>query len=1071
MFCLLLPGLQVFSQTITNPYYTDPLWKLWDTDATPLTDVNLIAPGQIGSLTVVPAGSRKYPYDGAGSPGQYLFYKTGATPYAGSWDDVYFSLDSNMPSSNTPHSYISTTYYGPNYQTNGNSTTADLITGYFASTGGAVTTTDIKKFGVNYTSQSTTGMASDIANTGSLSLEQNYFFSNCLRAGPVHTYYRDDDAIYMNDQFKAYWPVFFNSMSSSGSEIGALTKLVLVGGSLPTAVKKEIKRNGYFIPTLLYIWRASLPYDVPYENELKQDIAYCSFGNGSIQGVNSANYDFHYYDEYSHLKNMIQMAKGMTVPPALTLIKQNSVTGGSVNYFMKTGALITQTTGSDTVVDVSLADSDAYTLTGSAIVSIKATLLYGNPATTIVNTSGRNYLITVPWDANLPIGRTTVIFVAYNAAGGSNPAAVNIYKGTGNINKRPIIANASNQTVFPGDTLTFNVNCTDPDGYPTYIYKRTDQPGTITNKAYSWATTSGTVCSSYPLTLFASDGTTGVNSKVITVVVTNTKAIITADTTSGAAPLTVHFSSLGSCDKNGGGISYLWNFDDGTTSTAGNPIHKYSTPGFYKARLTVTGTLGSHTASVVIEVKPDPWKLDLNNGWTASGLDPSVWSVIDPSKGSTSIVSASGEVSLKLNVTTAPFGIQSVKSYDLPYYAEVDFKNTYGQMGDGFTFAGSRIGWDLYTANASPATITNLGSTGLSNIGQTVESAQNGAERLTLKVKVEADPNNPGKARYKGTLTSQLGVYNIEFENQTYTPGTIKITEGSAGQDIYRFQVWVKIPALPPTISGISPASGDSGVPNTISIAGTGFFGEKKANDVQAVKLYSLPVTELYDFSVDSDAAISNVVIPAGIDPGSYLVKVSNTTGESTDSVYYTVTDATPPELTGLTGYDTALSVQFSEKLNGPDAANKANYAIYDGATLIDISPSTVTLQYSKKQTIITGYAFVVGHTLAVTVTGVKDLAGNAINVAKNSLTTTVGARVVSSLKVEAPKAVLANSRFNLTVSALLGSGAEASSYADQVTFGNSDSAAAPVSDYVFTGASKATVINVKMMSLGKHTI
>jgi glucose/arabinose dehydrogenase len=69
-----------------------------------------------------------------------------------------------------------------------------------------------------------------------------------------------------------------------------------------------------------------------------------------------------------------------------------------------------------------------------------------------------------------------------------------------------------------------------------------------------------------------------------------------ADTTSGPAPLTVHFSSAGSSDPEGASLTYAWTFGDGASSTAANPTHTYSTEGTYSARLVVSDGVSSSAA-------------------------------------------------------------------------------------------------------------------------------------------------------------------------------------------------------------------------------------------------------------------------------------------------------------------------------------------------------------------------------------------------------------------------------------------------------------------------------------------
>ena len=85
-----------------------------------------------------------------------------------------------------------------------------------------------------------------------------------------------------------------------------------------------------------------------------------------------------------------------------------------------------------------------------------------------------------------------------------------------------------------------------------------------------------------------------------------------ADRTTGAAPLTVNFSSAGSADPEGGALTYSWNFGDGSTSTDANPSHTFTGDGQRTVTLSVTDPAGrTGAASVVITV-----------GNTAPTVDP-----------------------------------------------------------------------------------------------------------------------------------------------------------------------------------------------------------------------------------------------------------------------------------------------------------------------------------------------------------------------------------------------------------------------------------------------------------------
>ncbi|MEM9142942.1 MAG: malectin domain-containing carbohydrate-binding protein, partial [Bacteroidota bacterium] len=101
---------------------------------------------------------------------------------------------------------------------------------------------------------------------------------------------------------------------------------------------------------------------------------------------------------------------------------------------------------------------------------------------------------------------------------------------------------------------------------------------------------------------------TGKLMKVIyTGITTNTppNAVISADVTNGALPLTVNFSSAGTSDPNGDSpLTYEWDFDTSipsTDSTDENPSHTYTTAGTFNAQLRVDdGNGGVGVANITI---------------------------------------------------------------------------------------------------------------------------------------------------------------------------------------------------------------------------------------------------------------------------------------------------------------------------------------------------------------------------------------------------------------------------------------------------------------------------------------
>ena len=83
-------------------------------------------------------------------------------------------------------------------------------------------------------------------------------------------------------------------------------------------------------------------------------------------------------------------------------------------------------------------------------------------------------------------------------------------------------------------------------------------------------------------------------------------AALSAQPSSGPAPLNVFFNAGGSSDPDGSIVSYAWNFGDSATASGAAANHSYSAPGSYIARLTVTDNQGaSSSMTTTIEVNAD----------------------------------------------------------------------------------------------------------------------------------------------------------------------------------------------------------------------------------------------------------------------------------------------------------------------------------------------------------------------------------------------------------------------------------------------------------------------------------
>jgi len=159
------------------------------------------------------------------------------------------------------------------------------------------------------------------------------------------------------------------------------------------------------------------------------------------------------------------------------------------------------------------------------------------------------------------------------------------------------------------------------------------------------------------------------------------KAVITASTTNGPAPLSVGFNASTST---GTIASYLWDFGDGSTATTQTVNHIYTNAGTYTARLTLTDNVGqTNTATVAVTAASAP---------------------ITPATPPTAVISSSAATG------PAPITVSFDGSGSTATNATLNAYNW--SFGDGGSATGSKVSHAYTTAGTFTATLTVTDSKG-----------------------------------------------------------------------------------------------------------------------------------------------------------------------------------------------------------------------------------------------------------------------------------------------------------------------------------------------------------------------
>ncbi len=235
---------------------------------------------------------------------------------------------------------------------------------------------------------------------------------------------------------------------------------------------------------------------------------------------------------------------------------------------------------------------------------------------------------------------------------------------------------------------------------------------------------------------------------------TNTVAVFTASPTNGARPLTVTFTSLSS-----GSTNFAWDFGDGKTSTAINPLNTYSNAGVYSVTLTVIGPGGTNSltkTNYILVTNPPPPVVNFTANTTNGGA-PLAVTFANTTTGATNYSWNFGDG--KFSLATNPANtFTNAGSYTVTLTA----------IGLGGTNSLARTNYIVVT-NVTPRIVTQpLDQIANTGSNATFVIAATGTPPLTYQWKFNGT-NIPGATAAAYTRTnaqlSHMGLYSVVVSN------------------------------------------------------------------------------------------------------------------------------------------------------------------------------------------------------------------------------------------------------------------------------------------------------------------
>jgi PKD repeat protein len=266
--------------------------------------------------------------------------------------------------------------------------------------------------------------------------------------------------------------------------------------------------------------------------------------------------------------------------------------------------------------------------------------------------------------------------------------------------------------------------------------------------------------------------------------------------------------SLSFTNQSTNATSYVWDFDDGATSTSENPTHSFTESGTYTVELTAKGAGGTSTATEdIIVADPQPLAdfsmsktsaqigeeiIFTNNSLNATSYE---WSFGDGSASTlenpthTYLVAGGFQVLLR---ATGPGGEHTVsKNITITYPAPVagfTMSHTTAETGTEITFTNTSVNatsyqWNFGDGGTSTATNPKHTYTAAGNYEITLEvTGLGGVDAYSKSITITETQENlilPGDRAGVFILGDNLGVHKAKIGSETAVHATALLSDGT----------------------------------------------------------------------------------------------------------------------------------------------------------------------------------------------------------------------------------------------------------------------------------------------------